>query len=536
MTRCADGAFILRMKRPLLAVSVLALVAGLAACGTTVPLSRLQAQGGPLQAGTQSGLGGTQTQGGAATSQGAGSGGAGSTGTGGGTSGAYTSSGSDAVNAGGSGATAGSQAGGASAGSGQGGSGSGAPGKVATGVGVTATTVSIGIIYTDTSDANIGAQFGAKNLVYGDLRAEQQAVVSYINSHGGVAGGRKITLVAYDATSNSTVEALCAYWTEDNHVFAGVYPGGQVEDSTGVSCMAQHHTPLIETPFDPGSQSFMNQYSEYYYAPSALESVRMGTDYVNGLYNQGFFSGGHKIGLLYYDMPSLQAALQQGVEPALASHGLRLSQSDVYAITYPASDSQDGAAVAAVDNAELRMHTDGVDRVLMLDAGAGLAFFFMNQAQSQAYHPRYGLESGSNPAFVDQNETAAQLTGAMGVGWLPTGDVDQPYVPDSPARALCRQIMTAAGQPPQSESDLYAQYDMCSVFFMLRDALGRARSVTPSGLQAAVDSLGSDPNASAASFGDSYATGKQWGAGEYMDLQYQTTCSCFRYVGSPHQV
>jgi hypothetical protein len=116
---------------------------------------------------------------------------------------------------------------------------------------------------------------------------------------------------------------------------------------------------------------------------------------------------------------------------------------------------------------------------------------------------------------------------------LPAGDVYQPDIPDSPARVLCRQIMEAAGQDAQSSADLLAQYNMCAAFFFLRDGLNGAPSVNAAGFQAAVEALGAHPASSASTFGDSYAPGKHWGAGQYAPAQYQSVCSCYRYSGPP---
>jgi hypothetical protein len=397
--------------------------------------------------------------------------------------------------------------------------------------------VNVGIIYTDQSQANarLGA-FGANDLVYGDLLAEQKAVINYINGHGGVARGRKLVPVPYNATTDSSPQSLCTYWTEDHKVFTGIYPGGQVESADGVSCMKRHHAMLIQSPFDPGDKSFFNTYGAYYYAVSGLEAIRMGRDYVNGLFDQGFYTGGKKIGLLYYDVPSLRSAYAQGVKPALASHGLQLSAADTYAITYPYKSSDDAAAVRAVQSAELRFAADGVDRVMFLDAGAGLAFFFIQNAKTQNYKPKYGFESGSNPSFIDQNFTASDLTGSLGVGWLPAGDVDSAFIPDNPARKLCRDIMRKAGQPPQSQSDLYAQYDMCATFFFLKEGLDHATSVSAEGLQAGLTALGNAPNASADTLGSGYAPDKHWGARQYYWLRYDPGSGSFKYYGKAHPV
>lgn len=410
----------------------------------------------------------------------------------------------------------------------------GASSGLPVGPGVSATAINVGILYTRQS-GDVGAQFGAKGLVKGDLRAEQMAIIDYINKHGGAAG-RKLNAIAYDATTSSSAQSVCSYWTQDHKVFAGVYPGGQVPSDVGSACMAHAGALWINVPFVPGTEAYMDHLAPYYYTPGQLESVRMGQDYVDGLAASGFFTGQHKVGLLYYDVPALQASLQQGVLPALARHRVKLA-AQPYAITYPSDDSQDAAAVSAVQNAELRFAAAGIDRVMFLDAGAGLAFFFMQNASTQGYHPRYGLETGSNPSFIEQQGFAKdQLPGSVGVGWRPAADVAMSVIPDSPARKLCRQIMATAGLAATAENDLMVQYDMCSSFFFLRDAINAAGVPNALTIRSALGRLAEAPDASANSMGDGYAPTKPWGAQYYQRLQFVTTCSCFRYVGARSRV
>jgi hypothetical protein len=414
-------------------------------------------------------------------------------------------------------------------------------GAAALAPGITATTVSIGILTVSQAEANAyGATFGVKGLEAGDVEAEQQAAASYINAHGGVAGGRKLTLVPYNvdptASQDRTAQAACQYWTEDHKVFAGIIPRGQVENAVAASCLAQHRTLMVTTPFVPGNQDFFNRYGPYYYAPNSFESIAMGRTYADGLYDQGFFTGKHKLGLLYYDIPSMQQALKKGVLPALARRGVQLSAADTYAITYASDSSQNASTVSAVQSATLRMRTDGVDRVMFLDAGAGLALYFATQAESQSYHPRYGYMSGSNPSFLELNLKASQLSGALAVGWVPTADVATASIPGSPARTQCRKLMDAAGQRPVSENDLAIQYHICAVFFLLRDGLNRAASLTADGFQAAVQGWGSVPELAVDGFGESYAPGKHWGTSSWSAVHYVDACGCFRYYGSPRGI
>src|SRR5436305_395965 len=91
------------------------------------------------------------------------------------------------------------------------------------GIGITPTTVTIGVVYTsgdDTANKALG-----NNLTTGDQQADGQAVIDDINAHGGVAG-RKLKAVWYDYQETdsrpyTTIDSeACAKFTQDNHVFA----------------------------------------------------------------------------------------------------------------------------------------------------------------------------------------------------------------------------------------------------------------------------------------------------------------------------
>lgn len=406
-----------------------------------------------------------------------------------------------------------------------------APGAV--GPGVTDTHVNIGVVHT--SQANdVGEQFGARNLVYGDLLAQQQAVAEHINSTGGVAGGRKIRLVPYDKARDASPQAVCAGWTEDNEIFAGVFPGGQVPSQTMVQCMAQHRAIYINTPFIPGDKPFFDTFGPYYYTPQSLETVTMGRTYVEGLASVGFFDGSTRTGLLYYDVPSLRSALTHGVKPALAAIGETLVEEA--AISYPENSSQYGDGLAAMQNAVLKFKARGIDRVMFLDAGSALCFFFLQDARAQQYRPRLGLMSGSHPSFIAENFDAETLRGTVGVGWSPAVDVDAAGVPDNAARKLCRTIMARAGQAAQAQTDQSVQYNICASFFFLREGLSRANAPTAGAFEAGLATASPLPAASAASLGEGFSPSKHWGASMYSTHAYTEQCSCFRYTGRPRAI
>ncbi|MBV9293808.1 MAG: hypothetical protein JO222_15305, partial [Frankiales bacterium] len=103
-------------------------------------------------------------------------------------------------------------------------------GSQAAGPGVTATTVTIGLVYATNSTAADEA-LGAHGLNTGDAVTEVRLLVNDINKHGGVAG-RKLVLLTYgeDATSTQpyavTAQQMCSFMTQDHKVLAVLVASG----------------------------------------------------------------------------------------------------------------------------------------------------------------------------------------------------------------------------------------------------------------------------------------------------------------------
>lgn len=401
--------------------------------------------------------------------------------------------------------------------------------------GVTATTISVGISFLDTAAVNaaIGAT-GASGSKAGDIRAEHRAVAKWINDHGGVAG-RRLRLVEHEVNINDDVstasQATCQAWTVDDKVAAGLGVTAGAGAGPLVACLAQHHTLAIGTLYDVGARSEFQRYQPYYYAPASLEMVTAGRVYVDGLASQGYFSRGAKVGILVYDAPEFHEAMRDGVLPALRRQGI--TSPDTVWIKPPSALSDQGSLVAAIQSATLKMAADGVTHMLFLDGNASISYFFMKQAQSQRYTPRYGLSTLSYPSFLQGNFGADQLHGALTVGWMPTEDVDMPHLPRSSARSLCEQIMKAAGLAATAETDLTVQLSICSEFFLLKAGLESATELTAPGAAQGVASLGRTATTAAAGILDGYSSGKPWGAAQYRLGAYGESCSCFTYRGAP---
>lgn len=523
---------ILRRRRHLVVAAQGLAVVVLTSCGTTLntttqgqPAGAAAELGGSLSGPTSALPGGTELGSpvfpGADGSSGGGPGAAG------------TSRGAAGTGAGVGGVSSTSQTG-----PGAGTSSGGRSASAATWPGLTATTISIGYYYVDTAAANAAVEStGAEGSTAGDYSKQVKAVADWLNARGGIAG-RKIRLVGYKANISDPVavsmQAACDHWTQDNKVYAGIGAGPGASDETLVSCMAKRGAIAVSTVYDVGDQVTFDRYRPHYFAPASLEYVTAAREYVTGLASAAFFPRGAKVGLLTYDAPVNHRAVDRGVRPALAKAGM--TDPEVAYVAPPSGLDDQAALVSAIQSSVLRFRSEGVTHVLFLDGNASISYFFIQQADSQGYTPRYGFSTLSYPSFLQANFGPEQLRGSLGVGWSPTQDVGPADLPPNPARSLCQKIMNDAGQRPTSQPDLTIQLSICSQIFFLNEAFSRASGVTPADFAAAVSRIGSTNTTAAYGLGDSYAPGKPWGATTVRSLAYVETCSCFRYTGEPRSV
>lgn len=397
--------------------------------------------------------------------------------------------------------------------------------------GVTASTITVGTYYLDSQETNaLVSGIGASNST-GDQRAQQRAIVDYINSHGGVAG-RQLQLVQHklETTADPGVEtqAVCSDWTQDHKVFAGL---GGLPTNNGllVQCLAKNKTLSIGgMTSNIGIQADFQRYAPYYYAPASIELVTAGRIYAEGLFKLNYFDKGSKVGVLYIDSPEFQASLKQGLLPALAKGGIK--DVTTAGIAYDGSYSDYFGLVSRTQSAVLRFKALGINRVLFIDVGGGMSYWFLNHANGQNYSPRYGFSTLSSTAFLEKSFNSRVLNNSVSVGWIPPQDANSATgLPANPARTQCESIMAKAGLKAISAFDGQFQMALCSVFFFFKEAIDKTKDFSIGEVTKAINSLGATGTPSAAGITDYYAPGKSWGGSAYANLKYESNCSCFRF-------
>ena len=404
--------------------------------------------------------------------------------------------------------------------------------------GVTAKTISIGFIYT-TGRQQAAAALGAAGVTSGDELAQWKLLVSEVNRTGGL-GGRTITPVFYGQSSNSTQtiatseQAACTKFTQDYHVSAAV--SSFEYTSTFMTCMEKKGIPTfysLETLND--SVELAN--SPHHFEAANLALDRQGVVLGNDLADQGYFKGTAPAvnGIITYDLPTYVRAANALVA-TLKARGVVVK--DVRKIPFANTSSDTGRIASSISSAELTFASEGINHVMIFDLNGLLSLLFMTNAQSQGYHPRYGVtsqSSGSHLADLLKGNANPQLKDAMGVGWLPILDLkadDYPATKSSAERQRCRNIMLKGGQS-QGLSSVGAELvalGQCDDIFMLQKGFGNvAGAVTGNAIKAGLERLASTFKP-AGTFTTTLSSRRHDGVASIRAMSYLTTCTCFRYT------
>ena len=401
-----------------------------------------------------------------------------------------------------------------------------APTAVAVTAGAAAGPVKVGFFITDDASA-IYKSLGISGASH--TRAESKAIwgaiVDQVNARGGL-GGRRIVpswsfIDSESGTNASRAQAACEYFTRDVKVAAVVIDGAT--DVSMAACLAKRRTPVIDVgqtsyPYDDAD---LRELAPYLYLPGRLSMSRFAT-YVDRLAAAGFFQPGSKVGLLRFDLPNQARTSRDVIAPALARHGHRL---DVDFAFTPVEGTRDlPRAANEASAAVLQLRAKGVDRVLFLGSGLSLPFVFPTTAESNGYRPRYGITSDDGPDFMASNAPAAQMTGAVAVGWEPQYDVadSDAVLSGSSVWRQCAAVMKKAGFPARDGR-------RCTAVYFLEQALRGSPGFSAGLLRQGADQLGATAY-STQTYATSYGPGRYDGVSAVRVLRFEGACTCFRYA------
>ena len=399
--------------------------------------------------------------------------------------------------------------------------------------------VEIGLPYPGNL-AGLGAIFGGNLGPSGgaipsnsQTQAFYQSIVDYVNSHGGILG-HQITPVFYainaaTASGSAPDQAQCTAFTQDHHVLAVM--AQTAHSNTLTSCMQAGNAitfdPAGSTPLgDPGFASY-----PLYAMAGGLSLTRLAAVEANGLYKDGFFGAGAKVAVVGDNGAAFTQAIDQVLKPALAKHGVSLSDEQLISSTQGAAGY--GAALQAMQSAVLRFKGEGINHVIFFDNSGDTLSPWVAAETSQQYFPRLGFTSNELPGDrsylgnkFDQNQIQ-QYSSALAVGWNVTADLFAP--PVNATGALCNSIMEGGGASAKQAAFFWGICDQLLDFAAAANAGGQ---LTPVAVLKGLAKAKNLPSAELVG-PPSYANGRRDGAAVGKFLGFNNSCQCFQYTSGP---
>jgi hypothetical protein len=411
--------------------------------------------------------------------------------------------------------------------------------------GVAATTIKIGITYTENAAA-ANAALGGRGITTGNERRDAEIVIEEINRTGGLLGRRIVPV--FRVREGQTAEPIsaqsqaeCVFFTQDQKVFAVLQGNGQVDWETK-PCLNDRGVPVITAHIssldDDERRNGVNV------DVSGMSVGRMADAIVGAIGDSGWVSPWNAatgqagvakatVGVLGYELPAVRQAIDRTLVPGLRALGAAPAAENVVLIPLPASQAEIAASAAAVQNASLRLRGNGVDHIVLMDQGGALTLIFANNAYSQGWFPRYaGSSSNGFQALLSGGSIPADvMRGAAGAGWQPV--IDLPAAGNGPFlhadRKRCGDLMRAGGQTFADANAEAVALGYCDKLFFLRAVLSKASAPTLAGYATALDILG--PFGTARGIESRFGPGRRDGAAGYYNLAFDAGCRCMTYSG-----
>jgi hypothetical protein len=391
------------------------------------------------------------------------------------------------------------------------------------GPGFTAQEIKVGLSLFKVG--SVGEQFGI-NASYGDGQKQAQAVVDYVNAHGGVAG-RKVVPVYYTvdfgragSVQDGQFEAeACEKWAHDDRVFFAL--NNAMARQALLTCLGKAGVPAEHDGMNIDEQR-LAPYRNFYYSGTGAPTLtidRSATTRVKVLGARGWFKDESSakptvVGIEYYNEKFYDDVVRNKMVPLIKSFGV---EKVVLQAAPRGATTPDSTYVS-------RFQAEGVTHVFFLGEANAYPMTFMAAAENQQYRPKYGLTSDQSPAFLESTSPIprAQLANSTGVGWSPLVDVNAAADPgpSGPNEKLCLDIQAKAGQNMADRGARLTASTYCNALFFLKQNLERAPALTAAGLAQAVAGLGRRFDNVGIFTPSSYTSSKHDGADTYRDFAF----------------
>jgi hypothetical protein len=344
--------------------------------------------------------------------------------------------------------------------------GCGSPG--ATDQGVTARTITIGIVVVD-----LGAASNALKLPSAaDQRKAHTAVFSDINAKGGVLCRKLVPKFYTDSTLDASSEhSLCLQMAQDR-LFA-VY--NNLFNTSEQTCIAKQHIPNIW--YTPPHTPDVKQYAPYILSWQA-DFDHLIHQYIAGASSLGYFTGMKKLGILEGSCyPDENAALVK----ELRAVGIDPDKASTFNYGCPANSA--APAPQADQQAALQFKRDGVTHVVNVAYGNDV--YVANAADQQGYHPKFAkMEDASAGGLESASQKPPKSwDGTLLITSIQTGAPHTPHYVFNKATQACTQLLAGQGLPSAYSPGLNSLLGIACVDGALFSAMAeRAPSLTRTAL------------------------------------------------------
>lgn len=397
-------------------------------------------------------------------------------------------------------------------------------GPGASDVGVTTTTIKLGVVLLDL-EAVGPLGLALENFDVETQKKVFQAYIDDINRRGGI-NGRSVQPVyvkndVLATTDPGQARAQCLQLTSDLKVFAVV---GYISDATGC-VVGEQRTPVVKYTAD--LEESYTRSGNYLISPTQTYE-RMAADWVGALEDLGHLRG-KKIGMVAGEVPD---------EERTASAAQRTLQKLGYEVTYRARLSSDASAAQAQVPLEVqRMRNAGVDFV-MLPTNFAMAIAWVQTAEGQEWRPRYttsDFEALATNALV--RGMPESFEGAIGLTSSTGGRFEDGRRPaESAEEASCRELYNSTTEGKDfAWGEEQPMYQICGIVRAFdRGATRAGPALTRGGFVAGIQALGQI--AWATQLGGSLGNGKTDYADFVKPLRWAYACKCYYTTGEPMRV
>lgn len=410
--------------------------------------------------------------------------------------------------------------------------------------------VQIGLYYASDSNEYLQA-VGAESTVP-DIRDAAEVVVKDINARGGVAG-RELVPVYHPIRSTSDDrqgqdQAACEDFTQDRPVTTVISPG--YRSNVLADCLAKAGVPYLYTGLTIDDAASFDR-RPFQSEPISINLDRLAGVQVDRLVAQDWLShvpGSEeanlgqpvKLGVVAFDDPMFRGVFERVLAPGFEANGTPVEEA-AFVRTDTAGLTND------INNAVLRFSQNGVTHVTFLTSGGLAPGLFVVRAHNQRYEPRYGFTSQDAMQIVWEDnirpllgdDAARQLRGALGVGWLPLGDVANGSDPGvaPPSYQRCLDTMAEGGVQPRDTNYNGFLAFVCDGFWFLDaafEASGGAQ-LTASTFIAGHDRLGAAYEPATVPR-TRVGPDRRDGVSAVRDFAFFDECKCFRYTSDSIEV